>query len=301
MLALPPANGVAQLRCAVVDGRPAVSASSSAEKLNESQESIVDSAEDADQSDAPPSKPASETDQPEVVQVPESAGTNGVQTNDAARDLSVSYGASTLPRIARPAEIATTANRYDDDLKGANGKVKTLGDSGVPASAGSGSVGTAYEHGTGRFLSELSGLEHLAVRQLAALAMHPLVERYYSLDELMGFVEMRKRSMWSKVVGAIKKPPKTKGVYKKCRILNIQNIQRMSANIWCLTAEGTFGVPLEILVERYGVESEFGPGSSSTRIPIMVDACIRALRKMGKRWEPFFVVSQKAHNLPIQT
>ncbi|KAJ3056754.1 hypothetical protein HK097_004615 [Rhizophlyctis rosea] len=266
----------------LVDGRPAVSSSSSTEKLNQSQESVADLAEDADQPDGPPSKPASETDQPEVVHVPESADTNGVQSNDAARDLSVSYGTTTLPRIARPAEIANTSltsNRYEneDDLKGANGKVKTLGDSGVPASsAGSGAVGTAYEHGTGRFLSELSGLEHLAVRQLAALAMHPLVERYYSLDELMSFVEMRKRSMWSKVVGAIKKPPKTK-------------------------AEGTFGVPLEILVERYGVESELGPGSSSTRIPIMVDACIRTLRKMDLTIEGIFRKNGNIKKLKTQS
>ncbi|KAJ3036137.1 hypothetical protein HDV00_003049 [Rhizophlyctis rosea] len=259
----------------LIDGKPAVSNSSSADKLNQSAESVADLAEDGvDQAEAPPSKPASESD-PQEGQLSDSGE---MPASRSVEDV-VSSAMATLPRKARPESDSSvgTYHRYDEDLTTTNGKVKTLGESGVPAvDAGNGSVGTAYENGTGRFLSELSGLEHLAARQLAALAMHPLVERYYSLDELMNFVEMRKRSMWSKVVGAIKKPPKAK-------------------------AEGTFGVPLEILVERYGVESELGPGSSSTRIPIIMDACIRALRKMDLSVEGIFRKNGNIKKLKTQS
>ncbi len=47
--------------------------------------------------------------------------------------------------------------------------------------------------------------------------------------------------------------------------------------------EGTFGVPLDALLEKYGVETDLGPHSNnSARIPIIIDASIRSLLHMGK-------------------
>ncbi|KAJ3093065.1 hypothetical protein HK102_010970 [Quaeritorhiza haematococci] len=140
-----------------------------------------------------------------------------------------------------------------------------LGPSPIPE--GFGSISAAVKAGRPVYLSELGPLEHLAVRQLAALKMHPLMEKFYTWDELMEFADMRKPSMWSKMVEAMKP------VGKKNQKVKV---------------EGTFGVPLEILVERYGIETEMGPGPTSTRIPLIMDACVRTLRNMDLRVEGIF-------------
>jgi hypothetical protein len=46
--------------------------------------------------------------------------------------------------------------------------------------------------------------------------------------------------------------------------------------------EGTFGVPLEVLVERNGVDSALGAGPGRIRIPSFVDDSISAMRNMGR-------------------
>lgn len=40
-------------------------------------------------------------------------------------------------------------------------------------------------------------------------------------------------------------------------------------------------MPLEVLVEKYGVETELGPRPGQLRIPLILDACIRTLHGMG--------------------
>lgn len=49
-----------------------------------------------------------------------------------------------------------------------------------------------------------------------------------------------------------------------------------------LIVEGTFGVPLEVLVDRNGVDSALGAGPGRIRIPSFVDDSITAMRNMGK-------------------
>lgn len=53
--------------------------------------------------------------------------------------------------------------------------------------------------------------------------------------------------------------------------------------------EGTFGVPLELLVERNGVDSALGAGPGRIRIPSFVDDSISAMRNMGT-FSPLFIV-----------
>ncbi|KAH6576519.1 hypothetical protein BASA60_004514 [Batrachochytrium salamandrivorans] len=77
---------------------------------------------------------------------------------------------------------------------------------------------------------ELSGLQHLAVRQLASLALHPLLEQYFNLNQLLEVVDAPKVSVWSKMVGAMKAPKKR--------------------------LRGTFCVPLEELVEQTDLSTE---------------------------------------------
>lgn len=46
--------------------------------------------------------------------------------------------------------------------------------------------------------------------------------------------------------------------------------------------EGTFGVPLDMLVEKNGAESNLGAGPSRIRIPTFIDDSISAMKRMGK-------------------
>lgn len=55
-----------------------------------------------------------------------------------------------------------------------------------------------------------------------------------------------------------------------------------------LLVEGTFGVPLEVLVERNGVDSALGAGPGRIRIPSFVDDSISAMRNMDMSVEGVF-------------
>ncbi|KAI8929848.1 hypothetical protein BC831DRAFT_442329 [Entophlyctis helioformis] len=113
------------------------------------------------------------------------------------------------------------------------------------------------------YLSELSGLQHLAVRQLASLALHPLLERYVNLNQLLEIVEAPKpSSVWSKMVDVMK-PAKRR-------------------------RKGTFGVPLEDLVESSGVDSEMGVGTGTVRIPLIMEHCVRTLQRSDLATEGIF-------------
>ncbi|KAI8825178.1 uncharacterized protein EV422DRAFT_517767 [Fimicolochytrium jonesii] len=120
-------------------------------------------------------------------------------------------------------------------------------------------------------LLDLSGLDHWAVRQLAAQALHPLVADQFTLGELMDVACSRKQSVWGRMVDAIRKPGRSK--------------------------EGTFGVPLEALVEKYGVDTELGPRPGQLHIPILVDSCIRALHTMDLSVEGIFRKNGNIRNL----
>ncbi|KAI8911219.1 hypothetical protein DFJ77DRAFT_91248 [Powellomyces hirtus] len=122
-------------------------------------------------------------------------------------------------------------------------------------------------------LLDLSGLDHWAVRQLAAQALHPLVADYFTLSELMDVACARKQSVWGRMVEVLRKPAKTK--------------------------EGTFGVALEALIERYGVDTELGPRPGQLRVPILLDACIKALHGMDLSVEGIFRKNGNIRNLKL--
>jgi hypothetical protein len=45
---------------------------------------------------------------------------------------------------------------------------------------------------------------------------------------------------------------------------------------------GVFGVPLEILVEKTGSDSQLGASNTQLRVPEFVDNVISAMKQMGK-------------------
>ncbi|KAL8729986.1 MAG: hypothetical protein Q9181_004814 [Wetmoreana brouardii] len=116
-----------------------------------------------------------------------------------------------------------------------------------------------------RYFSELSALEYFIVRHVAVLSMEPLLHGHYTLEDLLGLIETRKPTFWGKFGKAFKND-KTKGGKKK----------------------GVFGVALDTLVERDGVESTFGIGPGALRVPGLIDDAISAMRQMDMSVEGVF-------------
>ncbi|KAI4209838.1 MAG: hypothetical protein LQ351_007256 [Letrouitia transgressa] len=116
-----------------------------------------------------------------------------------------------------------------------------------------------------RYFSELSALEYFIVRHVAVLSMEPLLDGHYTLEDLLGLIETRKPTFWGKFGKAFKND-KSKGGKKK----------------------GVFGVGLDALVERDGVESTYGVGPGALRVPGLIDDAISAMRQMDMSVEGVF-------------
>ncbi|KAG0314437.1 hypothetical protein BGZ99_008133 [Dissophora globulifera] len=115
-----------------------------------------------------------------------------------------------------------------------------------------------------QYLNELSALELFIVKHLAVLTLAPIVTDYFTLEELLDLIGQRKQTLWGRFVKGLKTDKKKSKV------------------------EGTFGVPLEVLVERGGVDSALGAGPGRIRIPSFVDDSISAMRNMDMSVEGVF-------------
>lgn len=119
-----------------------------------------------------------------------------------------------------------------------------------------------------QFMSALSGNELFYVRHVAIALMQPMVSKWFTMDELMELVEVRKApSLWHKFGKAFNINGNTEREKKKT---------------------GVFGVSLEQQIEKYGVESTFGVGPDKLTIPAFVDECISAMRQMDMSIEGIF-------------
>ncbi|KAI9722695.1 MAG: hypothetical protein M1812_001626 [Candelaria pacifica] len=116
-----------------------------------------------------------------------------------------------------------------------------------------------------RYFSELSALEYFIVRHVAVLSMEPLLEGHLNLEELLGLIESRKPTFWGKFGKAFNKDGRKVGKKK-----------------------GTFGVTLDALVDKDGVESTYGVGPGALRIPALIDDAISAMRQMDMSVEGVF-------------
>jgi hypothetical protein len=124
-------------------------------------------------------------------------------------------------------------------------------------------------------IAELSPVELAIVKHAAVLALHrsPMKE-HFDLDEILESLEVKKGGFWNKLF----KPGNNKNNVKKKGQLHV--ILRP----WLTTdgALGTFGVPLEFLVEKEGVDSLLGATHVALRIPSFLDDVISAMRQMGE-------------------
>jgi hypothetical protein len=118
---------------------------------------------------------------------------------------------------------------------------------------------------TKRYFSELTALEYFIVRHVAVLSLEPLLRSYFNLEELLGLIETSKPTFWGKLGKAFKND-RSKGGKKK----------------------GVFGVSLDTLVERDGVESTYGVGPGALRVPGIIDDTISAMRHMDMSVEGVF-------------
>ncbi|KAH8820302.1 hypothetical protein F5884DRAFT_41808 [Xylogone sp. PMI_703] len=119
--------------------------------------------------------------------------------------------------------------------------------------------------GMKRYFSELSALEYFIVRHVAVIAMQPLLEGHFTMEELLNLIESRKPTFWNKMGKAFKNDNKKVGKKK-----------------------GVFGVPLEVIIEKDGADSTDGIGPGTLRIPAIVDDAIAAMRKMDLSVEGVF-------------
>ena len=159
------------------------------------------------------------------------------------------YARSHLPGVGpREPKIRTGHRR---DLSGGNDFDNTGGDQ--------------VAQRTKKYFSELSALEYFIVRHVAVLSMQPLLEGHYTLEDLLGLIETRKPTFWGKFGKAFQNN-KQKATKKK----------------------GVFGIPLEVLVERDGVDSTHGIGPGALRVPAFVDDSISAMRQMDMSIEGIF-------------
>ncbi|KAK4047008.1 Rho-type GTPase activating protein Rga1 [Microbotryomycetes sp. JL201] len=119
--------------------------------------------------------------------------------------------------------------------------------------------------GSGLLLSELSALEYLIVRHVAALILtnRTALRDVVSLDELLDMIDARRGTFWNKLFKAGKKEKLDK-------------------------KKGVFGIPLDVLVERNGADSMHGAGQAALRVPSFIDDVIAAMKQMDMSVEGIF-------------
>lgn len=127
------------------------------------------------------------------------------------------------------------------------------------------------------FIAELSPVELAIVKHCAVMALQKSALRdQFDLDEILELVENKKPTFWNKIfkAGKDQKNVKKKGVYpslcEECR------------HFLPFFIAGVFGVPLELLVEREGADSNHGASRAPLRVPSFIDDVVSAMRQMGE-------------------
>lgn len=117
------------------------------------------------------------------------------------------------------------------------------------------------------YLSELSALQYMIIRYVAVVQIEKYVKSSFTSMELLNLIETKKSNkIWNKFFISLK-PKKNQPIVKD---------------------DGTFGVPLDLLTERTGVESNLGAGHSPVKLAAFVDDAITAMRQMDMTVEGIF-------------
>ena len=113
----------------------------------------------------------------------------------------------------------------------------------------------------------------MVLKHTAVLTLSQQLRDQFTLEDLLDMIDPARNTLWSRFKVAMKanKPSK-----KGKRIVAIGKLAYMSV-------EGTFGVPLDLLVEKSGIETALGVGRVTVRIPAFVNNALGAMRLMGMR------------------
>ena len=130
------------------------------------------------------------------------------------------------------------------------------------------------------YIAELSPVELAIVKHAAVLVLHrsPMKD-YFDLDEILESLEVKKGGFWNKLF----KPGNNKNNVKKKGQSSSRRRPRPHSTDCSL---GVFGVPLELLVEKEGVDSLLGATHTALRIPSFIDDIISAMRQIGQWTTP---------------
>ncbi|EJU03676.1 RhoGAP-domain-containing protein [Dacryopinax primogenitus] len=111
-------------------------------------------------------------------------------------------------------------------------------------------------------ISELSSLELMILKHFSALVLNksPLRDQF-DLDEILDLIEVKNKGLFTKLFKGEKKNVKKKGA---------------------------FGVPLELLVEKEGVDSLLGASRTALRVPSFIDDVVSAMKQMDMSVEGVF-------------
>ena len=185
-------------------------------------------------------------------------GENGLTLDDIPRILAAEQAKEQRPNAYKHARNQLMSSGQQPKLL--NGHQRDVGHDNDRVG-----VGDYPPQRTKRYFSELSALEYFIVRHIAVLSMQPLLEGHFNLEDLLGLIESRKPTFWGKFGRAFKNDKAKVGKKK-----------------------GVFGVSLDVLVERDGVDSTDGVGPGALRVPCVLDDTVSAMRKMDMSVEGVF-------------
>lgn len=191
------------------------------------------------------------------------SGSNGITLDDIPRIVAAEQAKEQRPNAYKHARHEMFRTSITEP-KLLNGHQRNLSSGNPLDQPGVGESSPQRREGK-RYFSELSALEYFIVRHVAVIAMQPMLEGHFTMEELLNLIETRKPTFWTKVGKALKTDGK-KGGKKK----------------------GVFGVPLEVIIERDGADSTEGIGPGALRIPAMVDDAVTTMRKMDLSVEGVF-------------
>ncbi|ORX53237.1 RhoGAP-domain-containing protein [Hesseltinella vesiculosa] len=118
------------------------------------------------------------------------------------------------------------------------------------------------------YFAELGALDHYILKHIAVLYLHEMFKDHILLEELTDLIDDKKNSsLWGKFVTSLKTTGNKKGHAK---------------------VEGTFGVALEVLVDKAGVETNLGHSPTRLRVPCLMDDVISALKQTDVSVEGIF-------------
>jgi len=116
-------------------------------------------------------------------------------------------------------------------------------------------------------ISDLSPFQLLAVTQKIVECLGNLLreENLSNHIDISNLLLDKKETMWGKLLGSLKQNQKKQKVKDK-----------------------TFGVSLEIITEKHGIESKFGAGNGNIRIPLLIEKLISSMRGMDLNVEGIY-------------